>query len=438
MQNNRLLFCALVALALIGCSDDKKVPLKGERISVLQMKDSLAVDEAAAEKPVELAAARANTAWPQAGGNAAHAPIHIELNGKDIKRVWQASIGEGSEKRRKLITAPIVAYDRVFTADTEGFVSAFSLKDGKKLWRVNVLADDDDLATVSSGLAFAMGTLFVTDGINRVLALDPANGQKKWEINTPSAVRGSLTFNSGRLYIVTLDDQTLALNPTNGETLWKHQGVTEGAGLLGAPSPAAQDSAVISAYSSGDIVALRPETGSEAWDDNLTGVAEAQSRAVTKLSGFRGHPVIDGDHVIVGNAATRLVAIHIPSGERVWQKEFGSTQTPWVAGNMIYVVTPQNELVGLFKDTGAVRWVRQLARFEDPDDKEDPVFWSGPVLAGDRLWVASSDKTLLAIDPATGKDVSKTSVPHGIMLPPVVVDNTLLLLTDTGELQAYR
>lgn len=438
MRNSNILFCGFLALAVVACSGDKKVPLKGERISVLQMKDSLAVDDAVGSREIALATARNNTAWPQAGGNAAHAPVNLSLASKDLKRVWQTSIGEGSEKRRKLITAPIAAYDRVFAADTEGFVSAFSLNDGKKLWRVNVLADDDDLATVSSGLAFAMDTLFVTDGINRILALDPATGTKKWERNLQSALRGSLTFNSGRLYVITLDDQTLALNPVNGETLWKHQGVTEGAGLLGAPSPAAQDSVVISAYSSGDVVALRPETGSEAWDDNLTGVAEAQSRAVTKLSGFRGHPVIDGDVVIVGNAATRLVAIHIPSGERIWQKEFGSMQTPWVAGNMIYIVTPQNEVVALFKDSGQVRWVRQLPRFENPDDKEDPIFWNGPVLAGDRLWLSGSDKKMLALDPLTGKDVAKVEIPYGVMLSPVVVNGTLLLLSDEGELQAYR
>lgn len=437
MRNSHVLLAVLLAFGLMACSSDKKPPLKGERISVLQAQDTLAADATAADEALELAEARANTAWPQAGGNSIHAPQHLALGAK-LSKVWSTGIGDGSENRRKLITAPIIAFNSAFTANTEGGVSAFDIRNGKRLWTTNALADDEDPATVSAGLAFAMDTLFVTDGINRLVALDPASGKKRWEKNLGVALRGSPTFNNGRLYVITLNDETLALNPTNGETFWKHQGIAENAGLLGSPSPAAQDSIVMTTYSSGDVVALRAETGQEAWSDNLAGIAEFQSRAVTKLSGFRGHPVIDGDVVIVGNAATRLAAIHIPSGERLWQKEFGAAQTPWVSGNMVFVLTPQNELVALLKETGQIRWSRQLPRFEDPDDKEDPIFWNGPVLGGNHLWIASSDKHLLSIDPTTGKDVNKISIPKNVMLSPVVSNNMLFILTDDGTLLAYR
>ncbi len=283
-----------------------------------------------------------------------------------------------------------------------------------------------------------MDTLFVTDGINRVVALDPASGKKRWEKTIEGALRGAPTFNNGHLYVITLADETLALNPTNGETLWRHQGVAEAAGLLGTPSPAAQDSVVVSCYSSGDVVALRAETGQEAWTDNLSGTNEMQNHAVTKLSGFHGHPVLDGDVVVVGNAATRVVAIHVPSGERLWQKEFGLQQTPLSVGNVVYVITPQNDVLAVMKESGQMHWRRSLPRYEDPEDKEDPIFLSGPVLAGGTLWVVTSNGHLLGLDPLSGKDTNKISIPDGVMLSPVVVDGMLFILTDDGKLIAFR
>lgn len=438
MHKNKILACTLLGLMLAACSSDKKPPLKGERISVLQMQNTLAADQSTEDKPIILPEQRANTAWPQAGGNASHMIGNLAFGkATQLKKLWSSSIGDGSDKRSKLITQPVAAFGRVFAANINGEVSAYSLKDGKRLWETEVMPEDSDSATVSPGLGFAVDTLFVTDGINHVLALDPATGKTRWKKRLNTGLRGAPTFNNNRLYVTTIDDQTLALNPMNGETLWSHQGVAENAAFLGSVSPAAQESVVITGYSSGDIVALRAETGQEAWSDNIAGMAEVQSGAVTKLAGFHGFPVIDGEFVVAANSANRLVAIHIPSGERLWQKELGALQTPWVSGNGVYLITPQNELVAVLKEGGQIHWTTQLPKYEDPDDKEDPIFFSGPIMAGDHLWTTSSEGMLMCFDPTNGKELGRTDLPGSSMLAPVVVDGKMIILTDNGQLAVY-
>lgn len=438
MQNNKALIIILVCgVTLVGCSSDKKTPLKGDRISVLQMQNSLKIDEAAQAIPVQFPDAVRNTAWPQAGGNAIHAPYHVALGDK-LKRAWSTDIGEGSEDDRKLITVPIVADGRIFASNTDGEVVAIDAQKGGKLWNVNILPKDDDSATVSAGLAYGNATLYVTDGVGNVLALNPQDGKQLWHQDLGKAVRGSPTVQNDKLYVITLTDETVALDAQKGDIVWRHQGLQESAGLLGSPSPAAEGSTIITAYNSGDIVALRAETGQEAWSDNLTGIAEFKTRAVTTLSGFHGHPVLDQDTVIVGNAASKTVAINVPSGERTWQKEFGSVDTPWVAGNVVFLITPENEVMALMKDTGHIRWSVPLQRFKDASSKEGLIFWQGPVLAGNALYVVSSNEQMLALDPSTGKTLAKYDVSDHIMLPPVVANNTLYILTDSGTLIAYK
>lgn len=431
----RLPFILCIAIIMAGCSSDERPPLKGERISVLQHQNNLnETNTNQSAQEIILTEAKSNTAWPQMLGNASHTPQHLAF-GSGFKQVWKSSIGDGSSRRSKLITPPIVAFNRVFTSDTQGFVSALDLKTGKEIWQTTVVKEEEP--TVSSGLAFYGDTLYVTNGLQNIIALDPVSGQKKWSRNLKNALRGSPTVNNNRLYMITLDDQTVALDTTTGDTLWRHQGVSEQAGLLGTPSPAAAESVVISVYNSGDISALRAETGQEAWSDNLTGIAEFQNRAVTTLSGFHGHPILDGDIVVAGNAGGKIVAIHVPSGDRLWQKEFGVVDTPWVTGNMVYVISSQNELVALSKETGVLAWTKPLPRYEDEEDKEDTIFWHGPILAGNRLWLVNNIGQLVAIDPANGKSITTYSVIDDIMLPPIVVDNMMILINDEGTVVAY-
>ena len=64
--------------------------------------------------------------------------------------------------------------------------------------------------------------------------------------------------------------------------------------------------------------------------------------------------------------------------------------------------------------------------------------WAGPVLAGDRLWLAGSNQQLIAVSPADGGIVSTVDLPGRAYIAPVVANGTLYVLTDDGELVAYR
>ena len=66
------------------------------------------------------------------------------------------------------------------------------------------------------------------------------------------------------------------------------------------------------------------------------------------------------------------------------------------------------------------------------------ITYVGPVLAGERLIVAGSNGALMNVDPVTGSFQSQVDVNDGISFQPVVADNTLYILTDSGRLIAYR
>src|SRR5579885_2617304 len=125
-------------------------------------------------------------------------------------------------------------------------------------------------------------------------------------------------------------------------------------------------------------------------------------------------------------------------GDRVWEQEIGSSSGPWVAGDYLYVLANDNELVCLTRNEGKIRWVSRLARYEDEKKKSDPIRWSGPVLGGDRLIVLSSDGSAVSVSPYTGEPLGRENISAGGYLGPVIADNSLYVLNDDADLYAYR
>ena len=156
------------------------------------------------------------------------------------------------------------------------------------------------------------------------------------------------------------------------------------------------------------------------------------------LSDINGQPVIDRGWVFAIGHAGQMSAIDLVSGNRLWDQSVGGVQTPWVAGEFLYVLTSDTEIVCLSRRDGRIRWVTPLPRFEDAADREGVIEWLGPVLASDRLIVTSSSGEALAISPYTGRIMGRIRLPGGAVAAPVLAKGTLYILTDDADLLALR
>jgi outer membrane protein assembly factor BamB len=299
-----------------------------------------------------------------------------------------------------------------------------------------VRPDDEDDAVIGGGVGFADGVLFATTGYDEVIALNPANGTILWRRDIPAAARAAPTIMDGRLFIATLDNRLLALNPADGALFWEHAGLSESAGLVGAASPTATRNIVIPAFSSGEITALRVENGSVAWSENLAGVRSIGG--ISSLSDIKALPVVDNGVVIAFSFSGKMAAIDELSGNRIWQRDIGGSQTPWVAGDYIFALSSDNELMALNRTSGSILWVTQLDKYTDPDDLQGKILWAGPLLAGGRLILTGSDGRLVEFNPMTGEALAQSDLDRAMVIPPIVANGTLYILSENGMLAALR
>ena len=148
---------------------------------------------------------------------------------------------------------------------------------------------------------------------------------------------------------------------------------------------------------------------------------------------------VDGEDVYVAGYGGQMAAIDARRGGRRWDIDIASTETPWVAGDFIYMLTTRGEVVCLLRDNGRIRWVSPLPRLVNPDDPgSTPIVWSGPILVGDRLLVAGSHGEAITMSPYTGEILGRQELPGPVVTPPVAADDTVYIVTENAQLLAYR
>jgi outer membrane protein assembly factor BamB len=432
------LFCvSLLALSVAACASKKdKNKLKGERISVLTYEQRLEADPRLADVQVQLPPVEEVKEWPQSGGNVLHAMGHPAL-GANPRKIWEADIGHGSNRLARLTSGPLAAEGKIFSIDTEAKVTAFNARNGKRIWSVQLkIKGFSTSEAFGGGIAYDNGRIYANTGYGFVAALDAANGVEIWRQNIGVPLRGSPTVSGGRVFSVTYDNQIFALTADSGGVIWNEVGIAETAGILGAASPAAEEGVVVAAYSSGELFAMRVENGRTTWTDALS--RTGQLTALSTLSDIDGDPVIDQGRVYAASHSGRTVAIDLRTGERVWERNVGSANRLWLAGDYIYEVSTDSELVCLSRIDGRIRWVRQLQRYGNQEKRKDLLDWSGPILAGDRLVVISSQGVALSVSPYTGEIISGMKMPGGAHIEPIVANETLYVLTDKGKLIAMK
>ncbi|MES2754936.1 MAG: PQQ-binding-like beta-propeller repeat protein [Pseudomonadota bacterium] len=426
-----------LVLALAGCigSGKPKTPVVGTRTSILATEAGALADPTIAQVPVTLPGALVNEVWAQPGGNASKSMGHLAL-GAAPARLWSVKI-KGSTQRAKLAAAPVVADGRVYLADTDAVVTAYAADTGAVIWSTALHEDKNNRASrFGGGASFADSQVYATSGLGDVVALNAADGKQVWKVKPGGPLRGAPTIANGIVYVLSQDNQLYALSQTSGAVQWTQSGSLESQGVFGVAAPASAQGTVVAGFSSGELNAYRYENGRLLWQDTLS--RTSVSTSVSALSDIDADPVIDGGRAYAIGQGGRLVALELATGQRLWEQNFASISTPWLASEWLFVVTDDARLICVARASGKVRWISQLKRYDNVKKRKGPIQWTGPVLAGDRLLLLNSKGQIVSASPADGSVTTTMKGSGKFDLPPVVANSTLYVVSDDGRLSAYR
>lgn len=452
--------CLAVALGLAGCTTPEDI-LPGDRFGPREAAAAVAAfdpdaplpDEDPPQPPtrvparayvvtgdpaaISLPAARANADWTHVGGNPAHLTPHPAL-GATLTRVWTAEIGTAATRRVRSTAPPVGDGARLFTISAFSEVQATAL-DGTALWRRDLTPGTERPGEAAGGgLALADGRVYATTGYGRLHVLDAATGTEIWQQALGAVPTGPPTVAGDIVYLTTRNAEALAIDTDTGRVLWRIDSADSGAFTNAGAAPAVSGRTVILPFGSGDVIAALRLSGLRLWATTLAGARPGA--AFARVSDITGDPVVAGDTVYIGTPTGRLAALDLVTGDRRWTAQEGAVSQVVPVGGSIFAVTDAAELVRLRADDGSTVWSGTLPLF--PEDRvrrrRGSFAHYGPVLAGGRLIVVSSDGVMREFDPRSGAMLRQTDLGAAATAGPVVVREVLYVLTENGQLHAFR
>jgi outer membrane assembly lipoprotein YfgL len=252
------------------------------------------------------------------------------------RELWRQQAGA------RVITAPLVAGERVFVVGLDRSITAFDALNGAKIWSVQRPGDALTLAQAGVAAAFK-NTLLVSQG-SRLAALDPTNGAVRWEV--------ALATPRGANEIERLAD------------------------LVG-PAVRVGDVVCVRAYQA-SVGCVNAETGQLLW---------------TKTFGGRGGLAADEHYVYAADAADRITAWKADTGEVAWTTDaylYRQLTTPFSLGPVLVFGDFEGQLHFLSADHGVAQLIL-------PTDGAPMA--AAPVVSGTTVLVVTRDGGLFALRP---------------------------------------
>jgi len=431
------------------------------RISILELTETLVVTGAIQPSDVVLPDPRPTNDWPQVGGNATHSLQRVTSDG-DLQKAWSKDFGSGSSRKGRIVAPPVIQGDRLYVMDARNTVRALSADGGSRIWDHKIKIETKgktrrgrkslfdrvrdplsfrdeggaDKHGVGGGVSVDGGVVYVTSGLGVVEALDANSGESLWRREIRVPMHSAPSVKDGRLFVISDDNELFAMNAETGETLWTYQGIVESARMLTLPAPAIVDEVVIAPFSSGELVALRVQNGGVLWQDALSGGGRLTPLA--SLNDIASGPVIADGYVIASAQSGAINAFDLRTGQRIWSQPAGTLSFPWIAGDFVYAATTNGEIICMSKLDGQLVWLTQLETFKNEKKRKKKIAWSGPVLVDDKIVVFSSRGIGMELNPFDGSVIREFKTGQDIFVPPVFANGTLYVVSDGAKLTAYR
>lgn len=440
--------CALVSKVTHNANSDQGAVIsQGQRVSIVAFEQKLQASKTLKGVGYYIPAAQPVESWPVAGGDQDN-PVQNAAAGKDFKIAWTRSIGEKSTDDTMVLAQPVSDGKLIFTLDGQARVSAFDVNSGNQVWTINLDPKiKRDKEGFGGGLAVSDGVLYVTSGYRFIAAFDAATGKEKWRKALDTQLHSAPTVDATHIYVTDVDNQIFAFDKTTGDMAWTYQAIAEPARIMKTSSPIVAGDMVYAPFSSGELVALTTNTGSPVWDQVLA--QSTRTNALSEIRDIAGRPVLYNGTVFAASHSGAFQAMDARTGNVKWTLDADSVNSPWVSGDVVFLLSLQGELMSVSRDSGQIYWLEDIDEGFQKTKKgffgmgrEKKVgkvpLWAGPVVASDRLVLVNSLGEMVSYDAKTGKKDATLKLPGAAYIAPIAVGDKLFVVTDDAKLVAIQ
>jgi outer membrane protein assembly factor BamB len=297
---------------------------------------------------------------------------------------------------------PVVLDGIVYVGDVDGHFVALDLQNGKLKWRQKFETGFISSAAVNESL------VIVGDYDGTMRALQRTDGSLKWEFNTDGEIDSGATFYKDLVLVTSQDGSLYALDAESGTLKWKYS-----TGDQLRCSPTIVENRTFLGGCDGKLHVVNLDDGTSLGEPYVLGNPTGST------------PAIVGDVGYLSTYGGQILAFHWKDLSRKWiffdNKLVPEFEVSVAATNELIVGVGKNrKVLGINAQDGKLVWEAPLKKRADV----------APVISDSRVWIASTDARLYALDLKTGQEVWKYEFNGPLHSAPAIVGGRMVLGTD--------
>ncbi|ELR65247.1 Outer membrane protein YfgL [Photobacterium marinum] len=341
-------------------------------------------------------------------------------------KTWSQSIGGGVEHYFSKLS-PAVGYGKVFVADRDGLVKALDPENGKVLWEQDL--EGDVTAKLAGGISLSYGKVFIGSENAEVIALDEETGDIVWRTKVEGEVLSKPLVDEGMVVVNTSRGILQALNADSGELKWQLSSEVPTLTLRGESSPVSISGGIFWGQANGRLAGALMNNGQMLWQQPI-GTPKGATE-IDRLVDVDAAPVIAGERLYAISYNGNLVSIELRTGQVAWKRSYSSATDFVIDGSQLYLVTDKDHVVAVDIRSGTELWQNQSLEYR---------LLSAPSVLNGYVVVGDSEGYLHWLDPYTGDFVAQQETDgSGIAVPPVLLnDGGYLVVTRDGRINKMQ
>ncbi len=263
--------------------------------------------------------------------------------------------------------------------------------------------------------AYRDGRLVIGDYDGLVRCLQADDGTEVWRFETQAQIDGGANFYKDLVLVTSEDGSLYALNLTDGQLKWQYE---TGDQLRCAPTVAGNRTFLAGCDGKLHVVDL----------DLGQSIGEG-----LPLEGPTGStPAAQGDIAIAPTHGGAIFAFNWKEAKQLWmfsdsERSQEIRSSPAIDGSRVFVATRNRRLLALDKTNGNLSWEFIMHKRSD----------ASPIVCDGRVWIGASDGRIYAIDQNTGLEVWLAEHPGAFNASAAIAEGKLVIASDKGSIYCY-
>ncbi len=334
---------------------------------------------------------------------------------------WSANTDD-SIAQQYLFIEPLLLKDRIVTAGRNGTLNVYELEDGDELAEIKLRIP------LSGGVGGTEAIWLVGSRNGELIAVSSETRDILWRTRVPSEILARpVVYNRNVVLVRTADGQVLGVDIKTGKINWNYAKPIPALTLRGSSPPILSRSHFYTGLENGRVIAMSPIDGEVAWDIALT-VPEGRSE-IQRLVDIDGRSELYGRILYAASYHGRIAALDVTRGQILWARPFSSNTGVSVGTDAVYSSDDRGHVWALDRNNGATLWKQDKLQARSP---------TRPVIFQDYVVVGDVEGYVHVMARSDGRFVARIQVdPDGILVPPIVDGDRLMVLSRGGQLAAF-